>query len=486
MTLDTEIAPESTDVTGHAGHPLTAPAPVTEWPTTETKLLRPERDRPRDSAHDRVNVTSAGHVTTDPVTPTRDHATGHVTARRDRSGHAAHVTGVTATEDASVTEPDVTKQVPAAGHVTDKNGVTDNGKPARAAGAPGYYLVALMSLAVSLNTSWEFFSTVLVISDTRERAAIFAILEVFLIVLGWGMRANVRRGDPPGTPRLVALLLLGFSAYMAVSVSTVWVGVGRVVAGPVIGLVSLHLALGIEKRVHDQVKSAWRRFRDQVKQRIWSRLGLDDEDLSVTRLRRDRAVTKVAKLVIGHRVWRRDARVQAALIAADVAGDPVSKTHLEQHLAVLRNLDSLYNLRPAAPWEPAPETPAAVPVPAAPPAARRRPAARPARRTVAPRPAVDPAPAPAEEPAATAAVAELVAPAMETTPLASNVIQLADVRPGVKEMAARLLAWLDDDETREIPKTWQEIADITGKAKGYAGKAAELVRQELAAREQTA
>lgn len=79
----------------------------------------------------------------------------------------------------------------------------------------------------------------------------------------------------------------------------------------------------------------------------------------------------------------------------------------------------------------------------------------------------------------------LDAPTEQAPEAVTNVIQMADARPGVKAMAAKLLAWMDATETTEIPAT-TKIAKVTGYAKGYAGAAADLVRQELAARERTA
>lgn len=91
----------------------------------------------------------------------------------------------------------------------------DRGPQTGLAGAAGFYVVAAMSLPVSMNTSWRFFGNDLHITDLFERSVMFTVLEVALIACGWGMRANVRRTGRPGAPRLFAWLLCGMSGYMA-------------------------------------------------------------------------------------------------------------------------------------------------------------------------------------------------------------------------------------------------------------------------------
>ena len=63
-----------------------------------------------------------------------------------------------------------------------------------------------------------------------------------MIACGYGMRANVRAHGRPGAPRLVAWVLCAMAGYMAWQLSGVAEGVARVVLGPVLGLVMLHLA----------------------------------------------------------------------------------------------------------------------------------------------------------------------------------------------------------------------------------------------------
>ncbi len=68
----------------------------------------------------------------------------------------------------------------------------NNRDTTRPAGAIGFYLVAVISMVVSVDTSWRYFAHNLHITDTRERVVMFAVLEVALIACGYGMRANVR------------------------------------------------------------------------------------------------------------------------------------------------------------------------------------------------------------------------------------------------------------------------------------------------------
>jgi hypothetical protein len=487
MTLPTRTAPESTDVTAHAGRPLTAPAAVNDWPTTETVMLRPERDHADVTA----GVSDSGHVNTAPVTPPRDRAAGHVNAGRERVNGAAHVTGVNAPGHAGVnapagTEPDTS--VRPAGHVTE-----DKPKQGRwAPGAPMFYLASLMFLSVSLNTSWLFFTHHLVIHDVRERIVMFSVIEVIAIACGIRMRAQVVRGQGQLSTLLLALLVVGASAYMSVMVSPeVALAGARVVFGPAGAFVALHYALGAERSNRDAPETTWQKIKKQYKQRFLSYLGIAEEEVTALQLRHRRYAGKAAKLITEPHVWRKDSRVAKALRAADIAGDPDSRSHLIDHLAVARNQHALYDLRPDAPWDPTSSEPAPkeeAPAASAPVAPRRtRANSRPGRRPQTPRrPAA--ATVTVEEPVEPPAVDEPAAtpePTTTSVPLVDNVIQMSTARPGVKAAAVRLLAHMDANGITEVPST-KESARIGGCAAGYGPDLVKLVREMRDAREHTA
>ena len=220
-------------------------------------------------------------------------------------------------------------------------------------GVPGFYLVAVMSMAVSVDTSWRFFTTDLHITDVRERIVMFAVLEVAFIACGYGMRANVRAHGRPGAPRLVAWALCGMAAYMAWQLSGVAEGLARVALGPVLGLVMLHLALGIEIRAGQARSTAWARVGHEMRERLLSRMGLADDTRDALARTRDRAVQRAARLALGGPLvlWR-EARLARALRTARVAADPAARARLLAEIATARHAGDLAELPVESPWLP--------------------------------------------------------------------------------------------------------------------------------------
>lgn len=226
-------------------------------------------------------------------------------------------------------------------------------KPAagRPFGVPGFYLVAGMSMLVSVDTSWRFFGQNLHITDIRERVVMFAVLEVAMAACGYGMRANVRAHGRPGAPRLVAWVLCGMAGYMAWQLSGMSEGVARVVLGPVLGLVMLHLALGIEIRAGHARTTAWARVAHEMRERLLSRLGLADDTRDALARTRDRAVQRAARLALAGRLvpWR-VARLHRALRTAHVAHDLAARSRLLAELATARHAGELAELPVESPW----------------------------------------------------------------------------------------------------------------------------------------
>ena len=232
-------------------------------------------------------------------------------------------------------------------------------------GVPGFYLVAVMSMAVSVDTSWRFFEHNLHITDIRERVVMFAVLEVAMIACGYGMRANVRAHGRPGAPRLVAWVLCAMAGYMAWQLSGVAEGVARVVLGPVLGLVMLHLALGIEIRAGHTRSTTGARVAHELRERLLSRLGLADDTRDALARTRDRAVQRAARLALAGRLApARKTRLVRALRTARVADDPAARDRLLAELAVGRHADGLAKVALESPWQPA--------APSAAPASTRR------------------------------------------------------------------------------------------------------------------
>lgn len=225
--------------------------------------------------------------------------------------------------------------------------------PAAPSGARGFYVGAAMTMAVSVNTSWRYFGTVLGIDNLPERTVMFSVLEVALIACGFGMRAEVRRTDKPGPARMFAWLLCALSGYMAVQVSGPLAGAARVALGPALGLVMLHLALGIEVRTRTAVRvGTWARVGREFRERALSRFGLADDARDALARTRDRAAGRAARLALaGHWTPFRGSRLTRALRSAGVAHDPGIRSRLLAELAVTRHAVALATLDQPSPWD---------------------------------------------------------------------------------------------------------------------------------------
>ncbi|MGI5499660.1 hypothetical protein [Lentzea sp. CA-135723] len=223
--------------------------------------------------------------------------------------------------------------------------------PAKPAGAKGFYLVALMSIGVSVDTSWRFFEQRLGITDVVERVLLFSVMEAALIACGWAMRGGVRQNGRPGPARLVAWALTAFAAFAAFSLSGPIAGTARVLLGPVLGLVMLHLALGIEIRAARQRTTTWARIGRELRERFLSLLGLGDDGRDALARTRDKAALRAAKLALAGRgtPWRK-ARLRKALHASNVAHDPRQKDKMLRELGVLQHADRLAETTQPAPW----------------------------------------------------------------------------------------------------------------------------------------
>jgi hypothetical protein len=218
-------------------------------------------------------------------------------------------------------------------------------------GARGFYFVAAMSMLVSIDTSWRFFGQVLHITNLWERAVMFAVLEAALIACGYGMRANVHRSGHPGAPRLFAWILCGLAGYMALVLSGVAEGLARVTLGPALGLVMLHLALGIEIRAGAHAKTTtWARIGRELRERVLSRLGLADDERDALARTRDRAARRAARLSLARVVPFRRTRLARAVARSGVAHDPAVRARMLAELAALRHADELVTLDQPSPW----------------------------------------------------------------------------------------------------------------------------------------
>lgn len=214
------------------------------------------------------------------------------------------------------------------------------------------YAVAVVSLPVSLNTSWRFFDRVLHIpTASGERYVMFAVAELALVVCGAGMAINVQRDGRPGSFRAIVWAMCSAMAYMAWAESAPEEAIGRILLGPVLGTVMLHLGLGLELRTRHQHTSTAARIGRELRERCLSWMGLSDDERDAAQRTRDRKAYRAAALSRSQRwPWSRQARLERALLAAGVADDPIMRERLLSRLAVVCHADALATLIPPSPW----------------------------------------------------------------------------------------------------------------------------------------
>ncbi|AIJ23774.1 MULTISPECIES: hypothetical protein [Amycolatopsis] len=238
------------------------------------------------------------------------------------------------------------------GEITETAEAAKPAKRKSPEGSRGFYLVAFMSLLVSVDTSWRFFGEKLGITNVYERAAMFAVVEVALIACGFAMRAEIRSPKgKPGPARLILWALCAASGYMAFDLAGPVSGLARVTLGPVLGVVMLHLALGIELRHTRARVTTWSRVSRELKERFLSRLGLGDDERDALARTRDRAARRAAHLARAS--WFtpfRKTRLDRALRAANAAHDDRMRARLMAELAAVQHADELRRLDLASPW----------------------------------------------------------------------------------------------------------------------------------------
>ena len=216
-----------------------------------------------------------------------------------------------------------------------------------------FYLVTVVSTAVSANTSWRFFGDVLKITDAVERSIMFLVVELTLLGCGLAMRAGVRSpARTPGPSRTVAWLVCGAAAYMALAESGPIEGVARVILGPLWAISVLHLTLGVEIRsVRGAPTGAWAKITKELRERFMSRLGLATDDRPAAIRTRDRAAERTARLATAKIVLFRRSRMNRAARVAGIALDAGQLGRTLGQVATYKHLADLGNLALPAPWE---------------------------------------------------------------------------------------------------------------------------------------
>lgn len=216
------------------------------------------------------------------------------------------------------------------------------------------YAVAIVALSVSLNTSWRFFERVLGIPLAGgQRFIMFGVAELALIVCGAGMAVSVRRHGNPGPFRLVVWFMCAATAYMAWAEASPAEAVGRILLGPALSTLMLHLGLGLELRLRRPTATGTLdRLWTEVRERSLSRLGLSDDQRDAAQRTRDRKALKAAALSRPRRLpWSREARLERAVLAAGIADDKHLRDRMLARIAAAHHAHKLTDFAPRAPWE---------------------------------------------------------------------------------------------------------------------------------------
>lgn len=184
----------------------------------------------------------------------------------------------------------------------------------------GLLAPAALALAMSADTSYRFLGTALDITNDTERALLCGVAEaaiVALTVYAWATRTK--------GPAYLAYAAVLVQAIPAFQVSGGVGGPVRVVLGPVLLAVMLHLLLGLELRMSGEksdglIGAALRELRERVTSRLGiGRRGADSAAIARSRAA-DRAVDladRVAGATVGTRKHtRRAAKLAAAIDAA--------------------------------------------------------------------------------------------------------------------------------------------------------------------------
>lgn len=223
-------------------------------------------------------------------------------------------------------------------------------------------LAAAACTAYSADTSWRYAGNHLGMTDTTERAAMFAAAELALFACVLMARANLL-GDKgaPGAPGLLVWGITCVQIIPAYSESGFWGGTVRAILGPVLAALLWHLALDVDLR-HAKPEATSNGLAAMVgrelRERLLSRLGLAVRDRSAEQITRDRwtarAVDLAARLADrgdGWRTRRMRRQLSVAVGRAQVGAHPEQRRALLQLLSARLHSGALATLDLPSPWE---------------------------------------------------------------------------------------------------------------------------------------
>ena len=181
----------------------------------------------------------------------------------------------------------------------------------------------------------------------------FAAAEFALIVCGAAMAVSVRHtGRPAPGPKIVVWAMCTVAAYMAIAeAASTAEAIGRILLGPALAAIMLHLGLGLEIRLrpHRTPNPTFTRIWTEIRERALSRLGLADDQRTAAQRTRDRKALKAAALSRPRRApWSRPARLERAVLAAGIADNPELRNRMLARIAACQNAHQLGELAQTA------------------------------------------------------------------------------------------------------------------------------------------
>lgn len=222
-------------------------------------------------------------------------------------------------------------------------------------------LGALICTGYSADTSWRFAEHHLGMTDTTERATMFAAGEVALFACALMARANKRAtatvatAGTSGTPGVLVWFITGVQVIPAYSESGIVGGTVRAIIGPILAGMLWHLAMGLEIRVArpDALSTGLPALIGrELRERLLSYLGLATRDRTAEQITRDRATARAVRLASRaklHTPWGRS-RLAAAVARSGAALDPAQADRLMRQLAARRSAEQLATVTIASPW----------------------------------------------------------------------------------------------------------------------------------------
>lgn len=174
----------------------------------------------------------------------------------------------------------------------------------------GLLVPAALGLAMSASTSFRFAGVRLGITDLAERLTLCGTAEAAIVALtlhAWGTRSKVSAW--------LAYCLVGVQAIPAFSVSGGAGGLVRIVLGPVLLALCLHLLLGLELKFSGEkstglLATAGRELRE----RLVARLGIGRRGADSAAIARSRAADRAVQLASGRKLGKRAATRLAVAI----------------------------------------------------------------------------------------------------------------------------------------------------------------------------